>query len=151
MISDATTKTDTLPTFHYLTQQNMTLDTTKMLLNQQTMTCAATMPTTTNNLQTVYYMTDQNMKLDTTTNNLQTFHDLTQQSITTNTLPAFQEIIKENMTTDTTTSTTNTLPQAWTDVTMTNLTLQAIFGKLEEVNSKVDQIINYLGGAKKKF
>ena len=149
--SDATTKTDTLPTFHYLTQQNMTLDTTKMLPTQQTMTYAATMPTTTNNLQTVYYMTDQNMKLDTTTNNLQTFHDLTQQSITTNTLPAFQEIIEENMTTDTTTSTTNTLPQDWTDLTMTDLTLQAIFGKLEEVNGKVDQIINYLGGAKKKI
>lgn len=33
---------------------------------------------------------------------------------------------------------------------MTDLTLQAIFGKLEEVNSKVDQIINYLGGARKK-
>ena len=129
----------------------MTLDTTKMLPTQQTMTYAATMPTTTNNLQTVYHMTDQNMKLDTTTNNLQTFHDLTQQSITTNTLPAFQEIIEENMTTDTTTSTTNTLPQDWTDVTMTDLTLQAIFGKLEEVNSKVDQIINYLGGAKKKI
>ena len=148
--SDAT-KTDTLPTFHYLTQQNITLDTTKMLPTQQTMTYAATMPTTTNNLQTLYYMTDQNMKLDTTTNNLQTFHDLTQQSITTNTLPAFQEIIEENMTTDTTTSTTNTLPQDWTDLTMTDLTLQAIFGKLEEVNGKVDQIINYLGGAKKKI
>ena len=148
--SDATTKTDTLPTFQYLTQQNMTFDTTKMLPTQQTMTYAATMPTTTNNLQTVYYLTDQNMKLDTTTNNLQTFHDLTQQSITSNTLPAFQEIIEEDMTTDTTASTTNTLPQDWTDVTMTDLTLQAIFGKLEEVNSKVDRIIDYLGGARKK-
>lgn len=34
---------------------------------------------------------------------------------------------------------------------MANLTLQAIFGKLEEVNNKVDQIINYLGGAKKNI
>lgn len=150
LTSDATTKTDTLPTFHYLTQQNMTLDTTKMLPTQQAMIYAAPMPTTTNNLQTVYYMTDQNMKLDTTTNNLKTFHDLTQQSITTNTLPAFQEIIEEDMTTDTTAS-TNTLPQDWTDVSMADLTLQAIFGKLEEVNNKVDQIINYLGGAKKKI
>lgn len=50
-------------------------------------------------------MTDQNMKLDTTTNNLKTFHDLTQQSITINTLSAFQEIIEEDMTTDTTAST----------------------------------------------
>lgn len=66
-------------------------------------------------------------------------------------MAAFQEIIEENMTTDTTVSTTNTLPQDWTDVTMTDLTLQAIFGKLEEVNSKVDQIINYLGGARKKI
>ena len=65
-------------------------------------------------------------------------------------MPAFQEIIEENMTTDSTTSTTNTLPQDWTGVTMTDLTLQEIYGKLEEVNSKVDQIINYLGGARKK-
>lgn len=93
LTSDATTKTNTLPTFHYLTQQNMTLDKTTMLPTQQAMIYAAPMPTATNNLQSVYYMTDQNMKLDTTTNNSKTFHDVTQQSITTNTLPAFQEII----------------------------------------------------------
>ena len=48
---------------------------------------------------------------------------------------------------ETTDTVTKTLPHDWTDVVWTDkdMTLQAIYGKLEEVNKKVEQIICYLG------
>ena len=134
------TTINTLPT-NYLTIDSTTTNASQM---QQNMTLASTtnalqtqLSTASDDLQTHYYLTDQNKTLDTTTtNNLQTFHDLTE------TLPTFQEILEE--TTDTV---TKTLPHDWTNVVWTDkdMTLQAIYGKLEEVNKKVEQIICYLG------
>lgn len=135
--SDTTRNTST----HYLTpdstitntlqmQQNMTLESTTKTLPTQ-------LSTTSDNLQTQCYLTEQNMTLDKTrtTTHLQTFHDLTDSP------PTFRKTMEETNNT----GRANTLPHDWNNVGWTekDVTLEAIYSKLEEVNKKVEKLICY--------